>query len=587
MLKKFFSLVLALAVIGLIFNDKLNLVKADELSEIERKLSELKDAYDLSVAATKPLESEVSRLQKQLNLIQNSIKQADENLQELEQSIFEREVDLEYQYALLESRVRSWYIHRQQYNPMLIFLSQSNHATQVTREITYRQAATEQDKQMILNVSKQLVKLEQDKKQVEVDKERLEAVKISADQQARFLQGEINKAKEYQSDLTSEIAELTAKQQQLLAEKTGTFTTSVGDVPLADDPASRPDYDPGFRPAFAAFSFGAPHYKGMSQYGARGRARSGQNEEQIIRAYYGDVRIEQKGNLPSSINTSIGSLPLEENYLMGIAEMPSNWDDNNLAALKAQAIAARTYAVSYVGWRVNGGGGNGSICTSENCQVYRSDKAASPPENWRRAVQDTRGKIVVSNQTNELISTWYAASSGGYQESYTSLGHSTPGIWDTSCGSQGCWTGDAYEKIGESPWFYKGWYKSRSGKSCSRSHPWLSESEFADIVNALIVHKHNQGALGHLSQVDGCLGSVPDTWSVDQVRQEATKFGGPVDSISDVSVTYASSGVTANVHVGTNKGGFDFTGSNFKLIFNLRAPGVVHLKSGLFNIEKK
>jgi len=30
---------------------------------------------------------------------------------------------------------------------------------------------------------------------------------------------------------------------------------------MADDPASRPDYNPGFSPAFAAFSFGAPILK--------------------------------------------------------------------------------------------------------------------------------------------------------------------------------------------------------------------------------------------------------------------------------------------------------------------------------------
>ena len=64
-------------------------------------------------------------------------------------------------------------------------------------------------------------------------------------------------------------------------------------MPLADDPASRPDFNPGFSPAFAAFSFGAPHRKGMSQYGAWGRAKSGQSAEDILRAYYGGVEIKK------------------------------------------------------------------------------------------------------------------------------------------------------------------------------------------------------------------------------------------------------------------------------------------------------
>ncbi len=571
---------------GVVVMGRLVPARADELEDIEKQLSDLKNAYEMSVAATTPLESEVEKLSQRLVNIQASIRKAESDLDQLEASIFDREVDLEFQLTLLEERVKSWYISRHYYTPMAIFLSWNGEVGSLTRKLVYQQAATNQDKNVILSVSQQILDLQKDKQQVESDRQRLEALKAEADKQATFLKGEISKAKAYQADLTTQIAELTARQQELLAEKTGTFTTSVGDVPLADDPASRPDYNPGFSPAFAAFSFGAPHFKGMSQYGARGRARSGQNEEQIIKAYYGDVRIETRGDLPASISTSVGTLPLEDNYLMGIAEMPSDWGENNLAALKAQAIAARSYALAYIGWRIGGGGG-GSICVTENCQVYRSSKASSPPDNWRRAVQETRGKIIVSNSSGQIVNAWYAASSGGYQESYTSLGHTTPGFWDTSCGNQGCWTGEAYEKKGESPWFYKGWYKSRSGTTCGRSHPWLNEDEFADIVNALIVHKQNPGALGHLSQVDGCLGGVPDTWSKDQVRQEATKFGGPVSHISEVKVNYSNNGLTNRVYVTTDKGTFDFDGQDFKLIFNLRAPGVIHLKSGLFNIEKK
>jgi peptidoglycan hydrolase-like amidase/peptidoglycan hydrolase CwlO-like protein len=560
---------------------------ADELGDIEKQLSELQGAYEMSVSATTPLESEVARLEKQLGIIKAGIFTAEQNLQNLEEDIAKRELDLEYQIVLLQERVRSWYINRQSYSILAVFLSRNNTVGNLTHNLVYRQAAADKDKQIILSVAEGLVQLESDKMKVEQDRQRLEVVKAGASKQSVFLQGEIAKARAYQQILSNQIAELSARQQKLLAEKTGSFTTSVGEVPLADDPASRPDYDPGFRPAFAAFSFGAPHFRGLSQYGARGRAREGQNEEQILKAYYGDVRIEIRNDLPPIISTSVGNLSLEENYLLGIAEMPSDWSENNLAALKAQVIAARSYALAYVGWRIGMGGGGGSICITENCQVYKSSKAASPPENWRRAVQETRGMILVGNPGGQVVNAFYAASSGGYQESYTSLGHTTPGLWDTVCGNQGCWTGQAYERKGESPWFYKGWYKSRSGMTCGRSHPWLTEEEIADIVNSVLVYTREQSALNHVSQVDGCLGGVPETWSRDQVRQEAAKYGGPVSNIFNVEVNYSTSGVTNRVYVSTDKGGFDFSGKDFKLIFNLRAPGVVHLKSGLFNIEKK
>jgi len=78
------------------------------------------------------------------------------------------------------------------------------------------------------------------------------------DKEAAFFRKEVKGAKDYQAQLSGQLADLTARQQAILTEKSGTFQTSVGDVPLSADPASRPDYNPGFSPAFAAFSFGAP-----------------------------------------------------------------------------------------------------------------------------------------------------------------------------------------------------------------------------------------------------------------------------------------------------------------------------------------
>ncbi len=72
---------------------------------------------------------------------------------------------------------------------------------------------------------------------------------------------------------------------------------------------------------------------------------------------------------------------------------------------------------------------------------------------WEQAVNETRGKVVYAN--GGPFSTWYASTSGGYQKSYSSNGYSTPGFWDTSCDNQGCWTGEAWEKKADSPWFTK------------------------------------------------------------------------------------------------------------------------------------
>jgi len=545
--------------------------------EYQAAIKDCQKEIDARMEAQNKNKEELASLEKNLERLKKLIASAEKQLDSLESEIFQREVDLGYQKEIFNRRVRNDYIRGRYYSPLLVFLSSDN-AASLTRELGYRQIVTKKDRQTIIEISQKLKQLITDKEKLEANKNWLAKTKSNLASRAEFLKKEVTKVEGYFTEVSNKIAQLTAKQQALLAAKVETFQTSVGEVPLADDPHARPDFDPGFRPAFAAFSFGAPHRKGMSQYGAFGRAKAGQNYEQILKAYYGDVRIEKRDS-PSTIATSVGTLPFEENYMLGIAEMPSQWaDEGGFEALKAQAIAARSYALR----------AGKPICVTEACQVYRSSKAANPPDAWRRAVNDTRGMVIVSNQTNDIVSAWYASTAGGYVYSYTSVGHTTPGIWDTSCGNQSCWTDEAWEKKAGSPWFYKGWYKSRSGQSCGRSHPWLTEEEMADILNAIVVYRSGQGS-EHILPIDyvSCFGQQGEPWSIAQMRDEANKHGGAITSISSVTVSYGSDGKTHHLVFQTNRGAFEVSGEEFKTVFNLRAPGRIALKSRLFNIEKK
>jgi hypothetical protein len=74
---------------------------------------------------------------------------------------------------------------------------------------------------------------------------------------------------------------------------------------------------------------------------------------------------------------------------------------------------------------------------------------------------------------------------------------------------------------------------------------------------------------------------------MSKVREEAAKYGGPVTSVSGVEVVYSNDGYTAKVYLETNKSRKEFSGEEFKYIFNLRAPGAIGIKSSLFNLMKK
>ncbi len=88
------------------------------------------------------------------------------------------------------------------------------------------------------------------------------------------------------------------------------------------------------------------------------------------------------------------ALPFER-YLEGIAEVPPSWPT---AALEAQAIAARSYALATTGW----GGELGErldrpICATSACQVYHGLplEHAGEARRWVRAVRRTRGLVLV------------------------------------------------------------------------------------------------------------------------------------------------------------------------------------------------
>lgn len=557
------------------------------LLDCQKKIADCQHAWDLMEQAKKPHEESLRKMETDIANFQARIKQIEAELAVKEKEIKEGEETLDFQEEVLAKRVRQFYIRSYYNTPLLLIFSQKG-AAQVLRELAYQQAATGEDKKVITEIALYIKGLESKKQELEGEKSLLANLKTETDKRAESVRKLLGEATAYQKKLEVSLSALTARQQEILSAKAEVFQISVGEVPPADDPASRPDFNPGFSPAFAAFSFGAPHRKGMSQFGALGRAQAGQGEEEILKAYYGNIRLETK-DMPGQINTDQGRKDFETNYLYGIAEMPSSWDQK---ALRAQAIAARTYALSYVGWRINNQNASGSICTSESCQVYSSSKAGSPPSSWKEAVEQTRGKIIVSNSTNEIISAWYASTAGGFVFSYTTLGHSTPGVWDTPSG-RGGWTSEAYEKKARwddqtgSPWFYKAWYKERGGATCGRSHPWLNQEEFTDILNAWVVFTRGSDEdRKHVTPPDtSCWGGEP--YSVSQMRDKANGLGGAYTSVSSVSVDYSSDGFTNSVKLQTNLGELTLSGSDFKTIFNLRAPAKISLKSSLFNLEKK
>lgn len=532
--------------------------------ECRDKIAKCKEAWDQMETAKKPHVDALHKMEADIAAFQVRIKTIESDLIKKAAAIAEGEKNLAGFLGVASLRIRQFYIRNTLHNPLAMFLSTDTIGSML-RVMAYQYAVINTDKKVITQTALSVKGLEERKSALENEKSSLAYLKDETDRRAASVRKLVGDADAYQSKLTGIIANLTTLQQSILSAKTGTFQTSVGDVPLADDAASRPDYNPGFSPAFAAFSFGAPHFKGMSQYGAFGRAKAGQNYEQILRSYYGSG-IEIRDHNPDAQITvqGYGTYSLEE-YAKRIYEMPGSWgEEGGMEALKAQAVTARSYVLAR----------GGTICATESCQVFKPEAKGGK---WEEAVNQTRGKVVYAN--GSPFSTWYASTSGGYQESYSSNGYTTPGFWDTPSG-RGGWTSQAYEKTAGSPWFYKAWYKDRAGDSCGRSHPWLTSEEMADILNAWVVLFNGGGDSSRVTPQGSCWGGNPYS------KEDLRGIGG-FSSVTGVSVTYSEGGTTATVTFQTNKGSTQINGNDFYKSFNLRAPGKIALKSGLFNIEKK
>ncbi len=544
--------------------------KADELDDINKQLAELNDSLNKSVAATKPLESQLTSMQQQITGIKAKVAGVEADMYTKRKEIDKGYTELAQKEQMISQTIRSFYITSTHDSPLLIFLSLDD-ATQMTQAMAYQRAKTRQDKTIITNLALTITDLEHKKATLEQEQKWLIATKASLDEQSVKLDKVVKDAKGFQQDLSGKIAALSAKQQEIVNAKSGNFTFNVGDGELADEYMASIK---GFREAapagsFAIFSFGAyTHRNGMSQYGAKARADSGQSVDDILKAYYPNATLKKDYSVMGSINVDgVGSIPFEDQYLQGIYEMPGTW---HLNALKAQAIAARTFAVRYTS------NGQNSICTTEACQVFKNQPKGGA---WQQAVNETKGWVLVDGGGNP-VSTQYASTHGGF---------SNTGGWDTTDGAGGSnFIDKSYEKMGGSPWLYKSWWRqgySNTGATCGRANPWLSSQEMADIVNAALAIKASGVDTSRITPVTtACWGGNP--YSMDELRSKAP---GGISEATSVSVSQGN-GQTNSVTVN----GVTLSGKEFRNAVALRAPGYIRIPQGaygdgwaFFNVEHK
>ena len=556
---------------------------AEKLKDAAEDLSEKSRLLDNLNSKISDLNKKISGLGQQLGVtteeiieIENEIKELELELEKINYNLSNRQAALEDKIKFRNNIIRS-YSKKSAVSDIELLLGSASAGEMnltgfqsYTLDYLYSKAMSSETLKIIDFLNSEIKNFEQNKRDAENAKNELEKSKtdllvlknnLETQKNQKLNEfGEVSEEKqETEEDLASiqeRIDKLSTAQKSIIDAKSGAGTESVGNY-------QAPEYklpDPPFSPAFAAMSYGAyTHYNGMSQYGAKGRADSGQDYKEILKFYY-KVGVKKQDDFPSKISVQgYGDMEFQK-YLYGIAEMPSDWHED---ALKAQAIAARTYAYK----------SKKPICTSQSCQVFLKSKSDNPPARWKKAVDDTKNVILEGAATSQ-----YSSTTGGY---INNVG------WDKAGGS---WPGDAYEKKAKSPWFYKAWYtKTYNDNSdmCGRSSPWLSEKEMADILNSVTVfEKGNSSDRSKVSPITTkCWGGNP--YSVDKMAERADELGNKYTSISSVDTDIGTNGKTIKITFQTNNGGISIDGDEFKTVFNLRAPGFISLRSRLYDFIKK
>lgn len=142
------------------------------------------------------------------------------------------------------------------------------------------------------------------------------------------------------------------------------------------------------------------------------------------RSYRGIFQLKNTGRGLALINI----LNLED-YLKGVVPLEmSPGTFNALEALKAQAVAARTYALKNLG-RNSGLGFD--LTDTQSSQVYGGLSAEHPLSN--RAVEETAGEVITYK--NELINALYTSTCGGMTEDAENIfpGRPVPYLKSVSC----------------------------------------------------------------------------------------------------------------------------------------------------------
>lgn len=568
---------------------------SDLEKDLDKKNQEVKEKLSTLEKVKKEIESiknSSASLEQKISLIEKELETVNKYVADTKQVLLLKESDLaKKEKKFNSSKVQLNFISSELYKTsrvgILDYFFLTNSSESFMQNILYKRyllskyIGTFKDKRIeYAQVKSEKEKIEKDKVELESDLKELNKLENDLVAQKNQYQSQIVSRSTLSSSLKNQITllknNISDLQIAILSAKSGGYL-SANDVPSGGAGSLATFNSQATSGQFGVFSFGAfTHRNGMSQWGARARADAGQTYLEILNAYYPGKKIRTgtvvigttSKNIMKTIKTTEGeTLDFETQYLLRLGEMPESWD---LDALKAQAIAARTYAVNYTQ------NGAKAICVTQSCQVIAGMKVG----NWKKAVEQTKG-VILTNSNGTPFSAQYAAVHGGW---INSVG------WDTTTkkGLYQSWTKDAWDSKSGVQWFYQAWSTINNSSCSAHSKPWLTNTEMADLLNTYLVLK-GDGVKGSVNDsrilpitLPSCKisGLSGNPYSMNEMKGLLTN---PVTSISQSPVVSQNANATTKeISFITNRGVVTISGPDFQQVFNMRAPGFLSIPQNNF-----
>lgn len=560
--------------------------KQGEMEELEERLEELHNEIGT-------LEEDITVTQAQLNQVAFKAQQLEVRIEDLGEELSELRADLSEKENFRDQLVRQLY--KKKRTPFWqVFLADDGFSN-LSKNVFYRSLSIGDLKSKIISLNNDISEVAEQKEQLAESKESLDRelarIAVLRDQlaeqkeEAEVEAAQVQKEKE---EISFKLAEVSAEIRKLMQAKLSATQErmTVGSSEMGDQNLP----DPDFSPAFAVVSHGYPHRVGLSQYGAKGRAEAEQNYKEILSAYYDidedDIEdytpVEEihvygcsAGRYDESNCKNEGYKWYDEvidfeKYLKSLGEMPSSWPKD---ALKAQAVAARTYALYYIDSNEEG-----TICPSPYCQAYIGQEKGGA---WNGAVEDTEGEVIIKGGTP--IAAYYCSTAGGFTRLtndwepinvFSADVSYDKRVIDNPQGTLAGWE-DSYGR--DSPWMKWAHYDE------DVEDPWLTEEELVDLINVALLYEKDSDLKGRLYQEDPvAFDDVEPGMSAEDVREELGDDA--VDEIDsgDIEMEWSSDGYTSKVKFGDD---LEIDGDTFAQVFNMRSPGYTVVYSSLYSIK--